>query len=41
MSLEKRYYSGLFCISCLEVFDENKKGNFSCPHCKVLVGVLR
>lgn len=41
MSDSKRYYSGLFCLSCLSVFDEDTKGNFRCPRCKVEVGVLR
>lgn len=36
-----RYYSGLFCISCLCDMDEDVKGNFRCPHCRVEIGVLR
>ena len=37
----KRYYSKLYCISCLNDMDEDVKGNFRCSKCQVIIGVLK
>lgn len=39
--MTSRYYSGLYCISCLTIMTEDTHGNFRCGKCQVRVGVLR
>ena len=37
----KKYYSGLYCLCCHFVMDEDCRGNFYCKKCRAKIGVLR
>ena len=38
--LQKKHYSGLYCLCCHYVMDEDQRGNFYCKKCGAKIGVL-